>query len=539
MQYVCCIGEGVRTLKKKYKQRYWFFTNQQLVSMVAIFCLGVLGQVGNVAVNLKFLAAQKAVQNGNLDVWKVYLITLLALSVFSVLSSVYMTWFHETLTRYLQFNLFKRYRRCFRVMEKGVLMKYNIVYAELCLPLAVVTALLGVYLIIKTMAMVTFSVGNIVVGVMLLLTAMICGVMRGRCESRRKIQSTVIQEKKNDLTKFDSFSTNALEDALYVLDIEYRGAMKQSLMRIFYENLPRFLKQALYVILVWGFVATMASGEVYSESFLILTAFGTVLSIAEELGKIFEKTFEILQMRKDSNVMTVDEFERKEKALVEKNRGAVSLTERGLEISTDFSLDVKSAIGKTRYYKLTRKLELPRGEHVIFSGEKEVGKTRFLTFIETLFPFATMIYNDNSKIFNQFYDNFKTAHGFDGELIRELARGLRLKRFVDLSDEELKAMQITNINTGDKHLCVALVMLYFAIKAPETARIIIFDELLANVDEANSKKILAFIMEKVKEIGSTVVFVGHSQQELIKQYCSSQIKLFAEDTVIVVDQNVF
>jgi energy-coupling factor transporter ATP-binding protein EcfA2 len=366
-----------------------------------------------------------------------------------------------------------------------------------------------------------------------------CSVIRGRCESRSKIQSTVIQEKKNDLTKFDSYSTNALYDALYVLDIEYKGVTKLSTRKVFFENLPRFLKQMLYVILVWGFVKTMASGDVYSESYLILTAYGTILGIAEEIGKIFEKTIEISQMRKDSSVKAVNDFERKEKELLEKNRGTVSLTEEGLEISTDFAVDVKGATGKTRYYKLLDKLYIPKGKHVIFSGEKEVGKTRFLTFLETLYPFEMMIYNDNSKIFNQFYDNFKTAHKFDGELIRELAKGLRLKRFMELSDEELKKMQITNINTGDKHLCVALVMLYFAIKDPDTAKIIIFDELLANVDEENSKKILAFIMQKVEEIGSTVIFVGHSQQTLIQQYCSSQIKLVIDGEAIVVTQNKF
>ena len=169
-------------------------------------------------------------------------------------------------------------------------------------------------------------------------------------------------------------------------------------------------------------------------------------------------------------------------------------------------------------------------------GPKEVGKTRFLTFLKNLFPNCVMIYNDASKIFNRFYDNFKTQYGFDGDLIRELAAGLKLQRFVNLTDEEIKELQITNINTGDKHLCVALVMLYFAIKDPETARIIVFDELLANVDKDNSEEIMAFIMQAVEKVGSTVIFVGHSQQRLIRRYCHSEIILNGEEEQIVVTQ---
>ena len=138
-----------------------------------------------------------------------------------------------------------------------------------------------------------------------------------------------------------------------------------------------------------------------------------------------------------------------------------------------------------------------------------------------------MIYNDSSKIFNRFYDNFKTEYGFDGNLIRKLAAGLKLQRFVHLTDEELQKLQITNINTGDKHLCVALVMLYFAIKAPETARIIVFDELLANVIEFggyeeildNLSIFIEDIVLKEKDVvieeKLTIVDIAHKMYSLI------------------------
>ena len=124
---------------------------------------------------------------------------------------------------------------------------------------------------------------------------------------------------------------------------------------------------------------------------------------------------------------------------------------------------MKSAEG-VRWYKLHEGIFIPRGKHIILSGEKEVGKTRFLTFFKNLFPMSIMVYNDSSKVFNQWRDNFKNEHGLDCELVKKLARGLKLQRLANLTDKELKECQITNINTADKHLCVALLMLYYAIK---------------------------------------------------------------------------
>ena len=488
--------------------------------------------------NLRFLAAQQAVQNGNMEMWEGYLGSLLVLSVFNVGSVVYMTHFYNTLSRYLQFNLFRRYQGCFKVYEKGVLMKYHILYAKLSLPIAMISASLGIFTIVKTMEMITFDVRNVIVGSLLLVIAMICGVLRGKSESSKKVIDTVIQEKKNDIIKFESFSYSALYSALFVLDLEYRAAARQSLKKVFFQNLPRFLKQMLYVFLVWGLVDTLATGDVYSESYLILTAYGTILGIAEEIGNMVEKTIEIFNLQKDLEVKKVDVFESKEYQLLEENKENVRLSDKGLEIFKEFRVDVMSAMGKVRFYKVPESIFVSQGTHAILTGQKEVGKTRFLTFLKNLFPYSIMIYNDSSKIFNRFYDNFKTEYGFDGDLIRKLAAGLKLQRFVHLTDEELQKLQITNINTGDKHLCVALVMLYFAIKAPETARIIVFDELLANVDKGNSEEIISFIMQIVEEIGSTVIFVGHSQQNLIRTYCQSEMSLKGGDEHIVITQKI-
>ena len=524
----------MRKLKNKNRQLCWFLTNRQLGIMVMLFLLAVMCQIGNVAVNLTFLSAQKAVQNGNMEMWEVYLAMLLALSVFSVFNSVFMTYFYNTLNRFLAFNLFKKYRRCFKIMERGVLMKYNIVHAELNLPLTVIATLCGIYTIFKTMTMVTFSTQNIVVGLILLVSAIGCGIIRGKSESARKKIDVVISEKKNDITKFDTFSRAFLSDALYVLDLEYKAATKHSVRRMLFEKLPRFLKELLYVILVWGLVDTVATGKIYSESYLILTAYGTILSIAEEIGKMLEKSIEIFQMRRDPEVIKVDEFWSREQELQVMNGGNLILDENGLTIKPELHLDVNGATGNVRLYKLSEEFNLPAGKHAILNGEKEVGKTRLLTFVEAMFEDGVMIYNDASKVFDQLRDNFKNQYGLDCNLIRELAKGLKLHRFAHLTNSELKKLQITNINTGDKHLCVALVMLYYGIKNPNSAKIMVLDELFANVDEDNSKDILEFIMEKAEEIGCSVIFVGHSKQELIRSHCNMEITLRREGESVVV-----
>ena len=146
-----------------------------------------------------------------------------------------------------------------------------------------------------------------------------------------------------------------------------------------------------------------------------------------------------------------------------------------------------------------------------------------------------MIYNDRTTVFSKFYDNFKSDIGWNYELIQKLAKGLKLQRLL-MPEANLKALDLRSINTGDMHLLSALVMLYYATSKPEQARIIIMDELLANIDKENAKEILQFIVNICKSIGSTIIFVGHSQQSMIETYCKTKWLMTTNDTKVFIKE---
>lgn len=523
---------------KEKKQFCWFFTNRQLAKVIGVFIIGFVLLITAMASKLHFLDIQRKVQNGELSVWKMYLIFLIITDLLQIIKTIFNTIFKESVQRYLQFNLFKRYQRFFRIQEKGVMIAYNIIYNIVNLPVIIMSSCFNIYLVGRTMKMVKYDTLHIIVAIFIFVLAIITGFFRGKTDAVREREKSKISQKKGDLTKYEIFSREFLECALYVLDIEYYSKLKMSIKKDFLEKIPEIAKQILYVILVWGLVNTLATGEVYSQSYLLLTAFDVIISISEEIGKLIEAVISIWQLKKDENFRELNAFEERENTLLEINKSFISLDEKGLLLSPLISLNVKSAAGKEKYYKPSTKIKVKRGENAWLVGAKEVGKTRLLMFVKDMFPNSVMIYNDNGKIFNDFRENLKCNYEIDWDLVRKLAQGLRLERIAKLSDNELKKLDLSNINTGDKHLCVALVMFYYAIKDSTSAKLIILDELFANVDEDNSKEILKFIDEIKQEIGCSYIFVGHSKHELFKQYCTSCIKLRSNSDTITVSQSI-
>lgn len=523
-------------MQEKKKQLLWFLTNRQLKNVIIILGLGVILHLVSVKTKLHFLGLQRCVQNGELAVWKMYLVYLVLIEIFKALTDLYTTFFFETIQRYMQFNLFARYQRFFRLHEKGVNIAYKIIYNIVNLPIILMSGGFAIYFVVKTIEMIDYNLLHILIALLIMLIAIITGILRGRVIGVKEAENAKIGQKKGDLTKYEVSSRTFLNCALYVLDLEYISRTKMALKKGSLEKLPELVKQILYIALVWGLVDTLASDEVYSQSYLILTAFTSVITIAAEISRIFEIVFSILQMKTNENLKTLNDFEKKENTLLEINKPFINLTKEGLYISPLISLDLQGANGKKKYYKPQGEIIVKQTENAWLYGEKEAGKSRLLTFIKDSFPDYVMIYNDNGKIFNLFRENLKCDYALDYDLVRRLAKGLKLERIANLDDNEMLTLDISNVNTGDKHLCVALVMFYFAIKEPENARLIILDELLANVDEKNSIEILEFINELKKEIGCSYIFVGHSQGELIKKYCTSKIKLVANDITVIVDQ---
>ena len=519
-------------------QRFWFLTNKELLNYFIFRLIEVVLLTLNITINLNFIRVQKLVQNGDVQSnWKTFIFLGLAYSFLTAIIAIFQKFYGMKMSMYLRFNLFRRYRKQFQINEKAVKLKGDLVNDIFGSIDIVIRMLFNLILVFKTTRMVQFTTSAKICSFILLGFTILFGILRGIKRAQISEISSTIQQKEGDLTKFYTFSRNFLENALYVLRIEHNSRIRANIFTGILSQLPSVIKEIMIAISIYGLVNTLAEGVVYSNSYIIMTAFGVVLSIAEGLSDMLENIFGCIRVSRNAQVKELNAFESKEKVVISEAKKCITTTKKSVTISKNFTADLITPDGIKHYY-LRHPLHITIGDNILLVGQKGTGKTRFLQLLESSDEDKVMIYNDRTTVFSKFYDNFKSEYGWNYGLIIELARGLKLDRFV-LPESELKKLDMRSINTGDMHLLAALIMLYYAICNPKQARIIIMDELLANVDKQNAEEILEFVVNKCREIKATIIFVGHSQQELIKRHCKTKWTMTpAEGVVHIAEENI-
>ena len=512
-------------------------TKKQWLNISILFLLGILVQIVNVKTKLNFLGVQKEIQEGDSSKWKAYLIFLLILELFSLAENVHQKFYKSKIKQYVQNNILNYYQSYGRGHERGIVLLMNIITEELLMPLCLFEVLIGLYNIRKNIEMITniLNFQNILIAIVIFSVAMLCGACRGKVDCVKEELEAKNSVEKNDLLKFSVFSKFYLETMLKVMNHEYGTISKLVAKREFLKYFPNLIKQILYVILVWGLVDTVSGTSLYSESYLILTVYGTVLNVSELLGRIVSKLTEIIKMSKNSCVRELISREAIKNARLIRNKSAVRFESDQICITPNFNLSISVAEKKLDFL-IEKEIVIHNQEHVFINGAKKSGKTRFFNTILEMFPEYTIMYHTNGKIFYEFINNFPTNENLDVILIKELATGLKLQDFENISKEKFLQLQIKEINTADKNLLSILLILYYAEKRPSSAKLIILDELFANIDRNNAEEILDFIMYKIKKIGATVFFAGHNQQDIIKKYCKYEISLEREGDFIKVLQ---
>lgn len=500
--------------------------------------VGIILELVVVLTKLEFLQAQKLVQNGDCTKWQMYLLLLVFSQFLDILKEGHDTYYRETVKRNIQINMLDRYQTFGRMNERGILMLSKMVAAEILIPLNIITVIIGFGGMFKNIQMLSdgsFTWSETIAAIFLFCVTILTGAISGILDSKEEETQTILSVNRNDCLKFQLFSESYKKVVVGKLDRDSAKKTWQRTGKEVLRSFPRLLKQALFVMLVWGMVDTIAGTSLYSETYLLLSAFGTVLNIAEGVGRIISKLVEVSQMKKNRYVQELYDAEKRRDAMYEQNKGLIILGNKKLTISKNIIISIKVA-GHQLYYSLPETIVISLGQHVIITGAKKTGKTRLLNVIAGYYKDKVLIYSTNSKILANLGDNFGDGKQTDVHLIKELATGLHLVDLEKIPDDEIENWHMGDLNTGDKNLLTVLVMLYMGIKEPERSRIMVFDEVLANIDGKNSEEILNFIMEKVNHIGATAIFVAHNQQELIRQYCVSEIVFERTKENVVVTQ---
>lgn len=521
--------------KNRDKQFFWFLNNKELRNYFIFKIIEIFLLVLNFHLNIGFLETQKLVQSGKVfQNWKAFIFIGFSFAITTAIITIFEKYYGLKMNTYLRFNIFRRYRKQFQTHEKAVFLKSELVtYSFGCVD-KIIAIGFNIALVVKTTQMVEFSQATIILAIVLLVITILLGIWRGIKRAKISEIDSAIRQKEGDLTKFYTFSRNFLENALYVLKLEHNAKIRMNVFTGILTQLPTITKELIVVISIYGLVNTLAEGVVYSNSYIIMTAFGVVLSIASGLGDIFENIFGCIKICKNPLVKELNAFEAKEKIVISEAQKCISASTKLVTISNKLTADLLTSTGVKHYY-LRKQLHVNIGSNILLVGQKGTGKTRFLQLLENINEEKVMIYNDRTTVFSKFYDNFKSPFGWNYSLIQELAKGLKLHRFL-LPETQLKKLDLRSINTGDIHLLAALIMLYYAIIDPNRARVIIMDELLANVDKQNAEEILNFVVSKGKDINATIIFVGHSQQEMIQKHCKTRWTMTTDEAVVYIDE---
>ncbi len=525
-------------MNRKFPRGIWLFSKHELLNYFGFMFGQASLQALNVFLTLRFIAVQKNVQNGEvISNWKNFLFLGIAVAIVSAVIQIFKKLYELKISMYLRFNLFRRYRKMFQTYEKPIKLKCDFLLNIISSIDNIIILVFNAFLAIKTTEMIAFNTKITICALILLLLSILLGICRGIKRATISDENNAITQKEGNLVKFQTFSKTFLENALTVLRIETNARTRDEIKSTILSLLPTIFKAILVVVCINGFVNTLAEGEVYSNYYIVLTAFGTILTISSQISSILENIFACIKISKNEEIKELNAFEKKEKTVKEKaKKEIVNKNLTSATIFTNFTADIATHSG-IKFYKLLNDLHIKIGQNIMLVGKKGTGKTRLLQLLESLYEDRIMIYNDRTTVFQKFFDNFKSNIGWNYEQIQQLAKGLKLYRLL-IPEEELKRLDLKNLNTGDMHLMAALVMLYYAINIPDYARIIILDELLANIDQENAQEILEFVVKTCEEINATIIFVGHSQQEMIKPYCSSLWTITDSENAILVEETL-
>ena len=271
----------------------------------------------------------------------------------------------------------------------------------------------------------------------------------------------------------------------------------------------------------------------------MLTAYGFIVTLANDFGNIIEDVTKLYKYSKASEIIFINNEEDERNRLLDEQERNVVIEENAIVIKKDFSADVTRPDGEEAYYYIPEELKIQKGQMVIIEGQNGTGKTRLNQLLKMIIP-DVICYNTRTSMSNIVIENFRGEYPIDYSLIIRLANGLGLKR-VPNTCEAINALVLDKqINGADRQLMLALQILYFAIKEnqknPKKIQMIILDEILGNVSPENAPKVIGFMRSELEKIGACTLVVSHSHKEEVAKNASKTWQMTNEGKKIIIKE---
>lgn len=516
------------------------FLGKSFSRYIAFIVVTTIVLIGEKIINYNYIIVQKEVQSGAVsENWQSFMNLSMAAAIVSLLLWVMKVFLSLWIEKVQKPNFFVECNGLIQEEKLQAALKLLVeASAKVYAGITVIETLINSVYIIIIMGVISMTVPAYIGAVTILLSGIVFGIYRGKLQAKTDLLGAEVQSLQQILSNYFMISLNVLNEHLKEVKANYWKRIGLQCLKNAIQMLPDAIKVIAFVGLFYNITMTgMAEGEIYPYTFIVMTAYGYIVSVAGNISNLLEYLSKINLYKNDIELKEFKEEIEKRRREIEKNSKSVRYTETGVVLEPIFTVPVTRPNGETAFYKVPKALVIRKGNLILLEGENGTGKSRLCKLVKAIL--GAIGYDAKTGMVEQLYKNFvRGKESIDFNLIKHLAKGVGLERIPE-SKNEFFQMKCSAINSADRQMLAALQILYFAIKEHEEENkrnLIILDEIFANLSDERTKKVLPFIANELAKIGACTIVVSHSHKEEIKKYASAIWQMRNEANEVIIEE---
>lgn len=489
------------------------------ILMVTLFIIAIFEKT----FDYQMLIVQKEVQEGNYEHWHSFLGVMLVVVLLGVVAEILRIFASMWVRQVQKLNFFNRYNGIIQQEGKlGIcLLQLEFSSAKVMSIIECFIAIISIGYTLIVMKIVEMTVPQYIGAGMILFLGIACGWYRGTLQQGADATGVDISATEQILSNFFMISPKVLQERLKEVERGYWKQIRIQVIKNFLRLLPKCFKSIIFLAFMWDVCCSGTNTKIYSFSYIVLTAYGYICDVADQIGYVLEDLSKLCKYNRDDRIKALNIEEQEALKITEEQSDNISCDNGRFVISKKFSEPVIARDGSVSYYYLPEDLVIKKGELVCLTGQNGTGKSRLNRQIQEIIPEA-MAYDVKTSIVNKYCNNFKCDSEIDTKLIMRLAKGLGAESIPQTESELFEMLINKPLNGAERQLLIAVQILYFAIKRHEqdsnATQLVILDEILANVSEENAPKVLRFIKDELTAIGACTIIVSHAHQKILSKY---------------------
>ena len=526
--------------RKCIKTNEFAFLGKNIWVFIIVVAIVTTGFIIEKIFNYNYVLVQKYVQSGAVyENWTNYMELGMITAIISLTLLVMKVFFIMWTEMVQQINFFKFYDGC--VQQEGkfksALKDFISASTKVHSIIEGIETIINSIYVILLIGIVSMSMTEYVGVVCILLAGIVLGIIRGKLQAKTDFLNAELQNYKQKLSTSYMISENVLNDRLKSVESNYWKRIILQCIKNAIQKLPEVMKVFVFVILFYNIILTgMAEGEIYPYTYVIMTAYGYIVILSGNISNLIEYVSKIILYKNDLELQEIREEMRKRMAEINENKKNVSCNENGFTITTKFSLDLIRPNGKRVNYQVPKDLVVKSQDVVYLQGENGTGKSRLGRALDAIIP-NTYSYDVRTGSMDKLSENFVSKkHQIDFDTIRYLATGLGIER-IPKSKKEFLELNCSSINSADRQMLIALQILYFAIKDQNSVKVVILDEIFANLSLDRTKKVLPFIVSELQKVNACIIIVSHAHIDEMKKYATRKWNLENTENEVIIKEN--